>query len=80
MNNVVDELVAKLKEIYDNRDFVNGIMSKITSLEHRNRMLEFIKEADRRELTITASVAQMAAYLIEKGRISELENFLKPGV
>lgn len=44
------DLIAELKKIYYNKDFVIGIMSAATHIEDQKTILDFIKKGD--EVTV----------------------------
>ena len=58
-------LIEQLKTIYNDDDFIYGVIDKLKTNHNIKRMIDFIeRHADNDELT--SSFVIMAAYLIEK--------------
>ena len=45
-NDIKNKLIAKLREIYDNRDFVAGVISNATHPEDRKEILKYIENGN----------------------------------
>ncbi len=56
-------LVSKLKEIYNNRDFVVGVMSNATHIDDRKTIIDFI---DKGEDVTAENIILLAVHLDQK--------------
>ena len=62
-NEIKDILFDKLKAIYNNRNFVIGVMSNASHIEDRKKLIEYI---DKGEDVTAESIILLSLYLSQK--------------
>lgn len=71
IKNVRENLTTELKKIYDDEDFIRGTIAIARSENTMKTLLDFIKEAYRRDDAVTSDeIIKLTMYLRDKEDVS----------
>ncbi len=68
LSNTAKQLISELKKIWDDQDFILGVMSNARSEDARRKLLDYIHIAKRMGDSVTSDDMLMLSLTIGRGR------------